>query len=381
MAGRGRLVAAVVVVVVAAGLGAGWALRHLDREPAPVAVTGVIEAVQVDIAARITGRIVELPVRQGESVERGQLLVRLDPTELAAEVRRADAAVQMAAAQLRDLRAGARSQEIEEAEARLTRAEAQLRDLQAGARPQEIEQARAGVNNAAATRVMTEREFARVRDLFSRELVAAQDVDRARQAFEVAQANERAARERLALAEAGPRPHEVEAARAEVRAARERVALLRAGPRPDAVAAAEAQLAEARAAAALARARLAETTIVAPVSGLVLRKNAERGETATPGLPLLTLMDPTDMWLRAYVSETDVGRVRVGQRAVIRVDAYPERGFDATVSEVGSRAEFTPRNVQTKKERVNLVFRVRLAVRDGEGILKPGMPADAELVP
>jgi HlyD family secretion protein len=147
------------------------------------------------------------------------------------------------------------------------------------------------------------------------------------------------------------------------------------------VAAAESQLAEAGAAAALSRARLAEATITSPVTGLVLRKNVERGETVNPGTSLLTLMDPTDMWLRAYVSETDVGKVRVGQRAAIRVDAYPGRVFDATVSEVGSEAEFTPRNVQTKKERVNLVFRVKLAVKNGEGILKPGMPADAELVP
>jgi HlyD family secretion protein len=147
------------------------------------------------------------------------------------------------------------------------------------------------------------------------------------------------------------------------------------------VVAAESQLAEARAAAAVSRARLAETIIASPVTGVVLRKNVERGETVNPGTSLLTLMDPTDMWLRAYVSETDVGKVRVGQRATIRVDAYPGRAFDATVSEVGSEAEFTPRNVQTKKERVNLVFRVRLAVENGGGILKPGMPADAELAP
>jgi HlyD family secretion protein len=115
----------------------------------------------------------------------------------------------------------------------------------------------------------------------------------------------------------------VEAARAEVRAARERVALLRAGPRPDAVAAAGSRLAEARAASVLSRARLAEATITSPVTGLVLRKNVERGETVTPGTSLLTLMDPTDMWLRAYVSETDVGKVRLGQRAAIRVDAIP----------------------------------------------------------
>ena len=111
----------------------------------------------------------------------------------------------------------------------------------------------------------------------------------------------------------------------------------------------------------------------------MLRKNLEVGETANPGVAILTLMDPTDMWLRAYVSETDLGRVRLGQPATISVDAFPGRSFAGTISEIASEAEFTPKNVQTKKERVNLVFRVKIAVRDAGGVLKPGMPADAQL--
>jgi membrane fusion protein YbhG len=194
-------------------------------------------------------------------------------------------------------------------------------------------------------------------------------------------ANETAARERLALVEAGPRAGEVEAARAEVRAARERAALVRRGPRPDAVAAGEAQVAEARAALALASKRAGEMRLDSPVDGVVLRKNLEAGETANPGVAILTLMDPRDMWLRAYVPETDVGRVKVGQAATITVDAYPGRAFAGRISEIASDAEFTPKNVQTKKERVNLVFRIKIAVDNPDGTLKPGMPADAEIKP
>ncbi len=159
------------------------------------------------------------------------------------------------------------------------------------------------------------------------------------------------------------------------------MALLEAGPRPDAVAAARAQVAEARAALALARARLVETRLDSPLTGIVLRKNLEIGETATPGVPILTLMDPDDMWLRAYVSETDLGRVRLGQAATLTVDAYPARTFAGVVREIASEAEFTPKNVQTKKERVNLVYRVKIAVRNTAGVLKPGMPADARIHP
>jgi hypothetical protein len=149
--------------------------------------------------------------------------------------------------------------------------------------------------------------------------------------------------------------------------------------RDRAVAAAEALVAEARAAAALARARLDETRLMSPVSGLVLHKNMEVGETASPGASILTLVDPGDVWLRAYVSETEVARLRIGQPASITVDAFAGRRFEGTVSEIASAAEFTPKNVQTKKERVNLVFRIKIAAKNPAGLLKPGMPADAEI--
>jgi len=320
-------VAAIVAFVVVVGLTVTWAARRFTRDDKVLALTGTIEATQVEVSAKITARILERLVNEGQPVERGQLLVRLDPEEWSAEARRAEAAVKTA--------------------------EAQLRDLLAGSRRQEIEQARAALRNATATREMTERDFRRMRELFARELISAQEVDRARQAHEVAVGNEQSARERLALLEAGPREHEVEAARARV--------------------------AEARAAFALAQTRLGETKLVSPITGLVLRKNAEAGETVNPGVSILTLMDPHDLWLRAYVPEADVGRIKIGQPATIAVDAYPGRRFQGTVSEIGSEAEFTPKNVQTKKERVTLVFRIKIAVRNPDGVLKPGMPADADI--
>lgn len=372
--------AAAAAVVLALGAAATWAVRRAPG-PEPLAVTGTIEATQVEVSAKLTGRVVELTVREGQPVERGQLLARLDAAELEAEVQRAAAAALSAQAQLANLEAGARPEEIREAEARAAHAQARLDDLLAGARRPEIEQARAALRNATATREWAERDLRRIEALYRQDLVAAQEVDRARRAWEVAVADETAARERLALVEAGPRPHELEAARAELRAARERVALLRAGPRPQEVEAARARLAEARAALASARARLAETRIVAPLTGLVLRKNTEVGETVGPGVSLLTLIDPNDLWLRAYVPEPDVGRIRLGQAAAVTVDAYPGRAFPGRITEIASEAEFTPRNVQTRKERVNLVFRVKIAVTNVDGVLKPGMPADAELRP
>jgi HlyD family secretion protein len=324
-AGKGALALAVLLVL-------GLAYAYGGRLFGPggrsaLSVTGTIEATQVDVSAKIVGRIVARPVNEGDRVVAGQLLVRLDDAEQAADVRRQEAAVRSA--------------------------ESTLKDLIAGARREELEDARAALQSTMATREWTERDYQRAQALFRQALIAAQEVDRARQAYEVAMAQEKSARQKLLLLEAGSRPDQIEAARG--------------------------QLAQARNALDMARARLKEMVIFSPVDGIVLRKNLEVGETANPGVPILTLMKPSELWVRAYVPEEQIGRIKVGDPAQIAVDAYPARRFPGQITEISSEAEFTPRNVQTKKERVNLVFRIKIGVANPEGILKPGMPADADI--
>jgi len=380
---RSRLarIVGVLLVVAALAVGGPFALRILNSGGAPaIQVTGNMEAMQVDVSAKIAGRILSLRVREGDRVTEGHLLVRLDDAELKAEVERAEAALKSAEAQLRDLLAGARRQEIEEARATVDRAQSQLNDLLAGSRREEIEQAREAVRSAEATRVWTERDLKRAQELFAKELIAMQEVDRARQAYEVAVAQERSARANLQMVEAGPRRDQIEAARAQLKAARDHLDLLLAGPRPFQVEAARGQVSQARAALDLAGSRLREAAIMSPINGVVLRKNLEAGEMANPGVSILTLVDPTDLWLRAYVPETDIGRIKVGMAARITIDAYKDRTFSGKITEIASEAEFTPKNVQTKKERVNLVFRIKIAVDNPQGLLKPGMPADADIL-
>ena len=324
--GKGAI-ALTVLLVLGLAYAYGGRLFGPGNGRATVSVAGTIEAIQVDVSAKIAGRIAERPVNEGDRVSAGQLLVRLDEAEQAAEVRRQEAAVRTA--------------------------QATLNDLVSGARREEIEDARAALQSATATREWTERDYRRAEGLFRQTLIAAQEVDRARQAYEVAAAQEKSARQKLLLLEAGSRPDQIEAARG--------------------------QLAQARNALDLAKTRLKEMTIFSPLDGVVLRKNLEVGELANPGVPILTLMKPSDIWVRAYVPEEEIGRIKVGNKALIAVDAYPARRFPGRITEIASEAEFTPRNVQTKKERVNLVFRIKIAVENPEGILKPGMPADADI--
>jgi HlyD family secretion protein len=326
-----RLGKGALALVLVMGLGLAYAYGGRLFGPGPglswVSVTGTIEAIQVDVSAKIAGRIVARPVDEGDRVTAGQLLVKLDDSEQVADLRRQEAAVRTA--------------------------QSTLNDLVAGARRQELEDAQAALQSAAATREWTERDYRRAEALFRQALIAAQEVDRARQAFEVAVAQEKSARQKLLLLEAGSRPDQIEAVRG--------------------------QLAQARSALAMAQVRLREMTIFSPVDGMVLRKNLEVGEMANPGVPILTLMKPSEIWVRAYVPEEEIGRIKVGDPARIAIDAFPARRFPGRIIEIASEAEFTPRNVQTRKERVNLVFRIKIAVDNPEGVLKPGMPADADI--
>ena len=322
---KGALALGVLLVL---GLAYAYGGRLFGPGVKPVvSVTGTVEALQVDVSAKIAGRIVARPVQEGDRVTAGQLLAQLDDAELAADARRQEAAVRAARATLRDLLAGPRTEEIEDA--------------------------RAALQSTEATRWMTERDYRRAEELSRQKLIATQEVDRARQAYDVAAAQERSARQRLNLLLAGSRPEQIEAARQ--------------------------QLSQAEQALAMSRSRLKEMTILSPLDGVVLRKNLEVGEVANPGVSILTLMNPKEIWVRAYVPEEEIGRIKVGDPARVMVDAYPGRTFPGRIIEIASEAEFTPKNVQTKKERVNLVFRIKIAVDNPEGILKPGLPADADI--
>ena len=323
--GGSALIAAVVVAWLSMRPVAVTVAEVGVRDVAPVIhAVGTVEAkVTVALGARIAGRITAVLVDQGDTVERGQPLVRLDDAQLALEIRRAEAAVGALAAQVRDLEAGARAEEIDEAAANVAHAEAQLEDLLAGSRLQEIEDARARLHAATATRVLAEREFARVDTLFARELVSAQDLDRSRQVAAVASAQERGAQQTLDLAMAGARPQQIESARAQVKAARDRLALLRAGSRPHQVRAVAAQLAEAQAARDLARERYADTIVRSPFDGLVISRQLEPGATVNPGTSILKLLDTRTVWVTIHVDERHTRSVTPGTPASITLRSMP----------------------------------------------------------
>jgi HlyD family secretion protein len=170
-----------------------------------------------------------------------------------------------------------------------------------------------------------------------------------------------------------------DAARASVRERREALALLRKGARHERIDEARARFKGAQARVSTAKERLSYATLLAPLSGVVLSKSVEPGEQVAAGTPVITLGDTGQCWIKGYIPETELGRVQLGQGARVTTDSHPGKVYQGKVTFISSEAEFTPKSVQTEKERVKLVYRIKITLPNPDLELKPGMPADAEL--
>ena len=297
------------------------------EQPGRLRLSGNIEVTDAEISFRIAGHVRERLVGEGARVARGAVVARLESGDLEHEV----AMRQAEAANIRAL----------------------LAEMTAGYRPEEVAQARAAHAQASAELSRAESDWHRQQALFEQGLVTARDAETARTSWEVAQGRTREAKERLDMLGKGFRAEQVDQARA--------------------------RLQEAEEALALARTRLGYATLLAPMDGVVLDENVEPGEFVAAGTPVVTIGALDPVWLRAYIGETDLGRVKLGQSAQVVTDTYPGKVYRGTVTFIAQDAEFTPKNVQTEKERVKLVYRIKITLPNPDQELKPGMPADAEL--
>ena len=377
-----KMMPALLLAVIAAAIGSTyWYFWRPSGEVSNIVrVSGNIEVIDAEVSFKIPGRVEKRLVSEGESVKSGQLVANLDSTELAHEVaiRRAD--VRAAQASLAELEAGSRPEEIAEADASVRKAQSWLDELLAGSRPQEVATAEAAVYSAKSEedrlKVESERDAALQKDGH----IPAREFDASRTAHEMARARLQEAEERLKLVKEGPRKEQIEQARASLMKEKERYALVKKGPRQETIEQARARLQQAKESLALAETRLGYATVGSPLTGLVLSKNVEAGEYVAAGTPIVTVGDLERPWLRAYINETDLGRIKVGQRVRVATDTYPGKIYEGHISFIASEAEFTPKNVQTQKERVKLVYRIKVDIPNPNMELKPGMPADADIL-
>lgn len=367
----------VLALVVAGGVWVYWLFSSsANGRHGHITLSGNIETTEAQVAFKLSGRVERRLVDEGEKVEKGQVIAELETTDLQCNLALRRAEVQAAEALLAMLEAGSRPEEIAAAEAAFHIASERLAELEAGSRPQEIAVAEAEAAAAEAELTRLEADLKRAEALFERKTIPAQEYDAGRAAYNVALQRHRAAVERLQLVREGPRKEQIQQARAAAAQAEAQYALVKAGPRREEIEQARARLAQARAALALAETQLRYATVLSPISGVVLSKNIEPGEFVAPGTPVVTVGDLLKVWVRGYIPESELGRVKVGQSAIVTTDTYPGKQYRGRVSFIAQEAEFTPKNVQTHKERVKLVYRVKIDVFNPDMELKPGMPVD-----
>jgi HlyD family secretion protein len=371
-----------ILLLLAAAVGGYYIWQYVPfhaRHDGAIRVSGNIETTEVQIAFKIPGRVEKRIFDEGERVKQGDLVAVLDTSDLECDVALRKAELGAAAAVLEALEAGSRKEEIAAAKAAVQRAEALLAELLAGSRPQEIVAAEAAVAAAAADLERLAADLTRSTALFQRKMISQEDIDQVRAAHDVAKERHREAVERLDLVREGPRKEQIEQARQALAQAQAQCDLVIAGPRIEDIKAGRARVEQARAALRLAETRLGYAKVFSPLKGVTLSKNIEPGEYVSPGTPVVTVGEMDHVWLRAYIEETDKGRVKPGQRAWVTTDAFPGKRYEGRVSFIADDAEFTPKNVQTQKQRVKLVYRIKIDLDNPDWELSPGMPADAEI--
>jgi membrane fusion protein YbhG len=377
--------------VLALGAYAAYRLsRPREGNASEVRVSGNIELREVGIGFQSGGKLSELAFEEGDPVHLGDVIARLDTDELEQQHARASAALASAQSRLRQLEAAIelRSEQVVgetmRAQAEVDRAVSALNELEAGARPQELEVAAAAVASAEGEFGRAERDWARAETLYQDEDISTAQFDEARSRYEVASARLAEARERQALVREGPREEDIASAAAEVDRARANLRLAQAGRfevarMREEIDGRQADVRLSEADLAIAQTRLEDAEVVSPIEGVVLVKAAEVGEIVPPGMPVVTLGDLAHPWLRAYVNETDLGRLQLGAEVPVETDSFPGKAYTGRLSFIASEAEFTPNQIQTNEERVRLVYRIRIEIENPDGELKSNMPADARV--
>jgi len=378
----------IVFLVLLLGVGALVYWGQKKERAAELYYSGTIEATQADLAFQVGGRVQDVPVDEGQAVKAGQVLAVLEQQSFLANRDQANANLTRAedtlgqAQTLLELNRKALPAEVERAEAAVQTLEAQLKEQEAGYRSQDVQQARLALEEARITMEEARKDQVRFEQLFKRNVIAEKDKDAADLKYQTALKGFERARQAYALLKEGYRQETIEAARARLAEARAALKLAQSNLQKieaseKEVAAAGAQVKAMQAAVALAEIQLSYTRLRAPSNGIVVSRNVEPGEVVSVGQEVISMTDLSEVDLKVFVDETEIGRVKPGQRVDVKIDTFPDKIYPGRVAFISPEGEFTPKIIQTRKERVKLVYLVKIKIPNPDFELKTGMPADA----
>lgn len=320
--GTKRLLLGTLLIFIA-GAGSYFIWANLNKEDQFFQATGTIEATMVDLHAKLAGTLEQFTIRAGDNIKKEQTIAAISRNDLLAQRERDELAVIKAKAVLSDLIMGAREQEIKEAES--------------------------SVNIARANYLRSYDDFKKYEALIEAGAISRKEYDNAETALNICKNQLAAAEAKLSLVHAGNRPELINAAEIEVKRS---AAILKASD-----------------------ALLDDLKIISPVNGLVLTKNYQEGEFVQMGAVIASIAQENDLWIRVYIPTDDLPFIQLGENVHFTVSGY-NKDFEGKVEEIAAKGEYTPKTIQTKKERTNVVFGVKIRIMDQSGVLKPGMPAD-----
>jgi len=354
-----------LIIVVAAGIGAvaaysmGWFHRETGLQG-----SGTVEARNIRVGSKVGGRIDKVLVREGEAVEPGEVLVTFDDKELHATLEQMRAAAEKA-------QRGFRPEEIEEARAAAAQARAEYEQRRNGYRQEDIDSAKADLDRATADEIRAHLDAQRYDALAQKDLVSKQQRDTAEANWKMALAQKQNAQHKLEELQKGYRPEEIAAAQARYHQTQATLEKFERGNRKEDVQAAKAAF-------ALEEARYRERQVLAPSAATVEVLDVRPGDLIAPNTPIATLLERDQIYVRIYIPETQIGHVQLGEKAEVHMDSFPNQVFNGVVEQINQQAEFLPRNVQTREERVHQVFGVKVRIDDASHRVRAGMAADVK---
>jgi HlyD family secretion protein len=383
----------IVIPIVIAAAGAAffaWRATHPAADPDILRISGNVELTEVDLSFKLPGRLLDLTVGEGDFVKPQQILARLDTAEIVQQQARETAGVDAAQSAVAQVRTAIAWQsetidgDIALKKADLALAQARLQELLNGSRPQELETAKAQVADATAVNTQAQQDWTRAQTLYKNDDISTAQFDQFRTRAQSAAAALQRAQQQLALVQEGPRQEQVTQQRAVVERGRAAVRLAEANRldlqrRQQELVMRQADVQRAQAQKGVLDVQLGDRTLVSPLHAVVLSKSGEPGEVLAGGATVLTIGDLDKPWIRGYVGERDLGRVKLGMAAAVTTDSYPGKQYKGKVTFISSQAEFTPKQIQTQEERVKLVYRIKIEVENPNQELKSNMPADAEI--
>ena len=387
---RKKAFPALFLLLVAAAAAYYLYARQAGSSASEIRTSGHVEVTEVDMSFRLPGHVAQLFVDEGSRVKQGDILAELDRETLKARLEQAQAQVRELETRQTSLELSIQLKEdvveadIKRAQAGKSAAFARYQSLKTGSREQEIAEAAAARDRAKYEWGNRQRDAERMKELYEARIISASQYDAAITAAEAAKAAFDAAEEQYKLVKAGPRQELVregqanlagsDAALVAAEAARREVARMKLDLK-----ALQAQTDQARAQLIMAEEDLRKSRLYAPFDGFVTVKDVEEQEYVQAGTPVLTLAQLDEVWVKTYVPETQLGKVRLGQTGEVISDTFPGKRYSGRVTFISPEAEFTPKNVQTKEERVKLVYRIKVTLENPHQELKPGMPVDVIL--